>query len=76
MSFVGFFNTPIVTSAGIIVGTTYNGTPQFVGNGTSIYTFASCNTPNYGDSKYSKHNNNSKKPEWQEDYKKKFGKYA
>jgi hypothetical protein len=59
MSFVGFFNTPIVTSAGIIVGTTYDGAPQFVGNGTSIYSFSSFSTPNYGGSKYSKHNKNN-----------------
>ena len=66
MSFVGFFNTPIVTSAGIIVGTTYNGTPQFVGNGATIYSFACSNTQNYSDSKYSKYNKNntSKKQNW------------
>lgn len=56
MSFVGFFNTPIVTPVGIIIGTTYDGKPHFVGNGTTIYSFASCNTPNYGGSKYSKYN--------------------
>ena len=65
MSFVGFFNTPIVTSVGIIVGTTYDGRPQFVGNGLSIYSFASSNTQNYGDSKYSKYNkDNAKKSKW------------
>jgi hypothetical protein len=43
MSYMSYFSEPIVTSRGIIVGSTYDGQPYFAGNFHSITQFPSCN---------------------------------
>ena len=43
MSYMSYFPDPIVTSRGIIVGSTFDGKPYFAGNFHSITQIPSCN---------------------------------